>query len=104
MSAVTITITLDRFICSELSDVRTMIKNLDFSDLPAAIERIQKHANSMEQALSNYNQYLYDIKSVLKGEVINEYGTFVENKGAERSSEEKLADITKILQKRYTEW
>lgn len=46
MSTVSITITLDRYICTELGEVRTMIKNLDFSTLPAIVERIQKHANT----------------------------------------------------------
>lgn len=51
MSRVPYTIDVDRFICTELQDIRDMLKFLDFSRLGATVERIQYHAQAMEDAL-----------------------------------------------------
>lgn len=98
MSEVSITITLDRFICTELGEVRTMIKHLDFSALPAIVERIQKHANSMEDALRNYNNYMYDIKSIIKNDSTDPDAKVYS------SAEEQLEAIKAVLIKKYPEW
>jgi hypothetical protein len=57
-----IKITLNRTICEELEEIRDSIKNLDFSGLSANVERVQKHANSMEAGLWKYKGALQDIK------------------------------------------
>lgn len=106
MSKVTITLEVDRYICTELEDVREMIRDLDFSGLKASVERIQKHASSMEGALRNYNQYMQDIKNILKGKD-EEYG---ENSFVKKTSKiplndkEKLAAIEEVLKKKYHDW
>lgn len=106
MSKVTITLELDRYICTELSDVREMVETLDFSGLKASVERIQKHANSMESALRNYNQYMSEIKDILSDK--NENDIF--NVKAKKTSKlplndkEKLEAIKEILKKKYHEW
>ena len=51
MSKVPYTVDVDRYICSELESIRTMIKTLDFSSLLSTVERIQYHASAMEDAL-----------------------------------------------------
>lgn len=106
MSKVTITLELDRFICSELSEVREMIKTLDFSGLRASVERIQKHANSMEAAIRNYNEYMRDIKKILDEED-DEHGVnaFVKkNNKLPLNDIEKLDAIKTVLKKKYHEW
>lgn len=102
MSKVTITLELDRYICQELEDVRTMIKQLDFSDLPATTERMQKHANAMEKALYNYKDYMEDIRRVLKDKKVDSknYGDDKDNEVI-LTSDEKLEKITEILKKKY---
>lgn len=54
MSKVPYTVNVDEYICTALEQIRTMTKTLDFSSLPAVIERIQFHATSMENALYEY--------------------------------------------------
>lgn len=102
MSTVSITITLDRYICTELNEVRTMIKNLDFSTLPAIVERIQKHANAMEDALRNYNYYMSDIKDIVKNDVNSP--NRVGDAKVYNSAEEQLEAIKAVLMKKYPEW
>lgn len=51
MSKVPIVIDIDRYICTELEDMRGMLKSHDYSMLPAAIERVQHHASAMEDGL-----------------------------------------------------
>lgn len=103
MSKVTITLELDRYICTELEDIREMIRDYDFSGLKASVERIQKHANAMEKALYNYKDYLEDIRYVLKGEE----DTSSVNSFAKKSQKiplndkEKLEAIEVILKKKY---
>lgn len=100
MSKITITLELDGFICSELEDVREMVRTLDFSGLTASVERIQKHANAMEMAIRNYNSYLQDIKNVFDGKA-DKYDS---SESIERNSEEKLSAIEEILKKKYLDW
>ena len=115
MSKVTITLELDRFICTELSDVREMIETLDFSGLKASVERIQKHANSMESALHNYNSYMNDIKKILDDTETSNVAHYepdlgiVHTSGKKKKSKistdkEKLNAIKDVLKKKYHEW
>lgn len=105
MSKVTITLELDRYICAELEEVRDMIKRLDFSDLPAAVERIQKHANAMEKGLYNYKYYLEDIKAIIKDEKdsmsINVDTSPVTVETKPLTDAEKLIAIEAVLKKKY---
>jgi hypothetical protein len=59
MSKVPYIVDVEEYICTALEQIRTMTKTLDFSSLPAVIERIQFHASSMENALYEYQ----DIRS-----------------------------------------
>ena len=63
MSKVPYTINVDRYICTELEYLRKMLVTHDFSMLPAAIERIQFHASSMEEALYRYEGIKYTLKN-----------------------------------------
>ena len=62
MSRTPYTINVQRYICSELSYIRDMFKTHDFSQLPAIVERIQFHAQSMEDALYVQRDTLGDIR------------------------------------------
>lgn len=64
MSKVPYTINVDVYICTEIELIRKMIKTLDFSMLEATLERIQFHANSMENALYRYSDLKYAVKKV----------------------------------------
>lgn len=61
MSKVPFTIDVDRYICTELEQCRGMIKSRDFSGLSACVERMQLHANAMEDALYHYRDKLGDV-------------------------------------------
>ena len=77
MSKVPMTIDVDRYVCSELEEMRKMYKNRDFSGMMAAMERVQAHAQAMEDALYsnkykeffdsviNYGSYKKDTKDIL---------------------------------------
>lgn len=67
MSKVPMTIDVDRFVCTELEDMRAMVKHLDFSGISASIERIQRHATAMEDALYAKGGTLRRAKSLLEG-------------------------------------
>jgi predicted DNA binding CopG/RHH family protein len=62
MSRVPFTIDVDRYICSELENMRNMYKNRDFSGMMANIERIQQHGTAMEEALWEYRSKLQDVE------------------------------------------
>lgn len=64
MSKIPYTINVEEYICSELENIRKMIKTLDFSMLEATIERIQYHASAMEAALYRYSDLKYAVKKV----------------------------------------
>lgn len=64
MTKVSITIELGKTLCSELADIRDMIKTLDFSSLSASVERIQKHGDAMEDALRVYSEVFSDIEKI----------------------------------------
>ena len=68
MSKVPYTIDVNRYICTELEYLRKMIVTHDFSMLPAAIERIQFHASSMEEALYRYEGIKYTLKNAVDDE------------------------------------
>lgn len=51
MSKITFEIDVDRYICTELQAMRTMHETRDYSRLLAAVERVQQHADAMEDAL-----------------------------------------------------
>jgi len=61
MSKVPYTIDVNRFICTELEDIRKMIRVLDFSPLAATVERIQHHGTAMEEALYRYEGIRYTL-------------------------------------------
>jgi hypothetical protein len=63
MSKVPYTINVDRYICTELEYIRKMLETHDFSMLRAAVERIQFHASSMEEALYRYEGIKYKLKN-----------------------------------------
>lgn len=65
MSKVPYTIDVNRYICTELEYLRKMLVTHDFSMLPAAIERIQFHASSMEEALYRYEGIKYTLKNAV---------------------------------------
>lgn len=68
MSKVPYTIDVNRYICTELEYLRKMLVTHDFSMLPAAIERIQFHASSMEEALYRYEGIKYALKNAVDDE------------------------------------
>jgi hypothetical protein len=68
MSKVPYTINVDRYICTELEYLRKMLVTHDFSMMPAAIERIQFHASSMEEALYRYEGIRYQLKDKVDDE------------------------------------
>ena len=68
MSKVPYTINVNRYICTELEYLRKMLVTHDFSMLPAAIERIQFHATSMEEALYRYEGIKYTLKNAVDDE------------------------------------
>jgi hypothetical protein len=61
MSKVPYTVNVDEYICSNLEQIRGMLKSYDFSGLAAAVERIQYHATKMENALYTYEDVKYNI-------------------------------------------
>ena len=63
MSKVPYTIDVNRYICTELELIRTMLKTLDFSGLHATVERIQHHGTAMEEALYRYEGIKYKLKN-----------------------------------------
>lgn len=66
MSKVPLTLDVDRYICTELEDMRNMVKHLDFSSLPASIERVQRHATAMEDGLFSQKDFIEDLRRILK--------------------------------------
>lgn len=86
MSRVPYTVNVDEYICSELDRIRTMTKTLDFSLLPAIIERVQFHANSMENALYDGRTFREKINRILDNtettktdtEILNEIREYVQ--------------------------
>jgi len=68
MSKVPYTIDVNRYICTELEYLRKMLVTHDFSMLSAAIERIQFHASSMEEALYRYEGIKYTLKNAVDDE------------------------------------
>lgn len=61
MAKVPYEINVERYVCTELDYIRKMCKNLDFSLLPATVERIQYHASAMESALYRYDGIKYEL-------------------------------------------
>jgi peptidoglycan hydrolase CwlO-like protein len=59
-------IDVDEYVCSNLEDIRTMIKTLDFSSLEARIEDIQYHANKMESSLWAKNAEINKLKDKIE--------------------------------------
>lgn len=86
MSKVPYTIDVDRYICSELDDIRTMTKHLDFSRLPATIERIQFHASAMEDGLWAQRNAINNVREIIKDKDIE-------------SDEEKYKKIVQAIAK-----
>lgn len=72
MSKVTIKIEINEFICSCLAEMRDMNKARDYSGLSAVIERVQRHANAMEEGLYSYNRKMEAIRKVLDNDKMND--------------------------------
>lgn len=72
MAKVPYEINVDRYVCTELEYIRKMIKTMDFSTLPAVVERIQYHVSSMEEALYRYEGIKYDLKTKVDKEDISD--------------------------------
>lgn len=53
MSKIPITIDVERYVCTELEELRKMHRCRDYSGMLAVVERIQRHVNAMEEALYN---------------------------------------------------
>lgn len=102
MSKVSITIEVDRYICTELDEVRTMITNLDFSGLKASVERIQKHANAMESAIRNYNNYMNNIKRIIDN-TDDDYNSSTTKKKP-LTAKEQIKEIKTVLEQKYPAW
>ena len=85
MSKVPYTVNVDRFICTELEEIRKMTKTLDFSSLLATVERIQHHGSAMEDALYEQRSTINKVSAVLKDEKL--------------SKKEKLEKIEKTITK-----
>lgn len=66
MAKVPYTVDVDVFICSELEDIRNMIKTHDYSGLAATVERIQFHASRMETGLYHHKDFIYDIQRKIR--------------------------------------
>lgn len=86
MSRVPYTVNVDEYICSELERIRSMTKTLDFSLLPAIIERVQFHASSMENAIYDGRSFRDKITRILNDtetaktdtEILNEIREYVQ--------------------------
>ena len=85
MSKVPYTVNVDRYICTELEDIRKMTKTLDFSSLLATVERIQHHSSAMEDSLYEQRSTINKVSAVLKDEKL--------------SKKEKLEKIEKTITK-----
>ena len=72
MSRVPYTINVEEYICTALEQMRGMVKSLDFSGLPAAIERVQFHANQMENALYSYEGIKRQMNRLLEDEKLSD--------------------------------
>lgn len=72
MSKVPYTIDVNRYICEELEQIRTMMKTYDFSPLKATVERIQFHANNMESALYSHNDTKRDLRRDVENKKISD--------------------------------
>lgn len=72
MSRVPYTINVEEYVCTALEQIRGMVKSLDFSGLSAAIERIQFHANQMENALYSYEGIKRQVNKLLEDEKLSD--------------------------------
>lgn len=72
MSRVPYLVNIDAFICGELDEIRKMYKTLDFSSLPAIVERIQHHSNAMEQVIWGYKNTIDKVEQLLSDKDISE--------------------------------
>lgn len=71
MSKVPYTINVHEYVCTALEQIRTMVKTLDFSYLPAVVERVQFHASSMEDALYAYRS-MFNVLDKLEDEKVSD--------------------------------
>lgn len=76
MSRVPYTINVDEYICGALEQIRKMNDNRDYSGLAAAVERIQHHANQMENALYAYENLYGECKDALTNEKYTDEAKF----------------------------
>ena len=72
MSRIPYTINVEEYICTVLEQMRKMNESRDYSGLSAAIERIQFHANQMENALYSYEGIKRQINRHLEDEKLSE--------------------------------
>lgn len=68
MSRVPYTVNIDEFICSALTEIREMDKVRDYSRLMAVVERIQSHANKMEEAIWARKSTIEEARKILDDE------------------------------------
>ena len=61
-----VTYEINRTLCEELEILRRGDKNRDYSMLPATLERIQAHANAMENALYSRTNWKGALNKQLK--------------------------------------
>lgn len=107
MSKVPYTVNVDVYICSELEEIRDMIKTHDYSGLAATVERIQHHASRMEKGLYNHKDFIYDverkIKPYLNGKTkSNSIGFSAKSVEAKDKSGKKLAkSISKMIRSHF---
>jgi len=88
MSKVPYTINVDRFICTELEEIRKMITTHDFSALAATVERIQHHGSAMEEALYRYQGVKYGLVQAVKDKEVSD-----------EAFRKKVKDVLKKLKK-----
>lgn len=72
MSRIPYTVNVDEYVCTNLEQMRGMVKSLDFSGLPAAIERVQYHANQMENALYSYEGIKRQMNKLLEDDKLSD--------------------------------
>lgn len=62
MSKVPYTVDVNEYICTALDYIRKMEKTRDYSGLMAVVERIQIHADKMEEAIHSSFSKKYEIE------------------------------------------
>lgn len=69
MSRIKHEVNLQEYVCEELDRIRKMTETYDFSSLRATVERIKRHAEVMESALTVYSDSRYALLRILDKDV-----------------------------------